>query len=63
MIGATGETGVPVLPSMDAACNSIVIISVLDMFLSYKTRPINKKGMKYEEFNFYFNLVAMTSTN
>lgn len=54
MIGATGETGVPVLPSMDAACNSIVIISVLDMFLSYKMRPINKKGMKYLRIQFLF---------
>jgi len=43
VIGETGETGVPVLPRMDAACNSTVIISVLDVFLSYKTRLINKK--------------------
>lgn len=46
MIGATGETGVPVLPSIDVACNSTVIISVLEMFLSYKMQPISR-----EEYN------------
>ena len=47
MIGATGETGMPDLPTTEAASSSTVTILVLEIFFSYKTNTKNILLMSY----------------